>query len=105
VAGACKYGDEPSGSQNSGNFLTSWGPFTFSGRTPLYGVSMNFSLHTSTVPAQQQLGYRVTSVVTSSRCEVLGMVSVKIYAFWYLSAAILTCRRKTITSIPSWVSP
>jgi len=25
--------------QNSGNFLTSWGPVTYSGRTLFYGVS------------------------------------------------------------------
>jgi hypothetical protein len=39
VAGSCVYGDEPSGSINAGNFLSSLGRFSFSGRTLLHGVS------------------------------------------------------------------
>jgi len=39
VAGTCEYGDEPSGSKNAGNFLTSSKPDSFSRRTLLHGVS------------------------------------------------------------------
>jgi hypothetical protein len=39
VAGSCECGDEPSGSINAGNFLSSLGRFGFSGRTLLHGVS------------------------------------------------------------------
>jgi hypothetical protein len=39
VASSCVYGDEPSGSINEGNFLSSSGRFSFSGRTLLHGVS------------------------------------------------------------------
>jgi hypothetical protein len=38
---ACEYGDEPSGSKNEGNFLTSWGTVSFAGRTVLQGVSQS----------------------------------------------------------------
>jgi hypothetical protein len=37
--------------QNSGNFLTSWGPVIFSGRILLHGVSNEFS--TPTLPPYQ----------------------------------------------------
>jgi hypothetical protein len=46
VAGACECGEEPSGSVNAVNFLTSCKPVSFSRRTLLLGVSklgMNFS--------------------------------------------------------------
>jgi hypothetical protein len=39
VAGSCVYGEEPSVPQNAGNFLSSLGHFSFSGRTLLHGVS------------------------------------------------------------------
>ena len=38
VARSCECGNEPSGSINAWNFLNSWGPLTFSGRTCLHGV-------------------------------------------------------------------
>jgi hypothetical protein len=39
MAGACEFGEEPSVSLNSGNFLTSCKPVRFSRRTLLHGVS------------------------------------------------------------------
>jgi hypothetical protein len=39
VASSCECGYEPSGSINAGNFLSSSGRFSFSGRTLLHGVS------------------------------------------------------------------
>jgi hypothetical protein len=39
VASSCECGYEPSGSVNAGNFLSSSGRFSFSGRTLLHGVS------------------------------------------------------------------
>jgi hypothetical protein len=39
MAGSCVYGAEPSGSIKWGNFLSSLGHFSFSGRTLLHGVS------------------------------------------------------------------
>ena len=39
MAGTCKCGNEPSGSINAGNFLTSWEPVSFPRRTLLHGVS------------------------------------------------------------------
>jgi hypothetical protein len=41
VASSCECGYEPSGSINAGNFLSSSGRFSFSGRTLLHGVSMH----------------------------------------------------------------
>jgi hypothetical protein len=38
--GSCKCGDEPSGSINCGNFLSSLGPVSFSGRTLLHGIGL-----------------------------------------------------------------
>ena len=38
VAGSYEYGDEPLGSINAGNFLSSLGRVSFSGRTLLHGV-------------------------------------------------------------------
>ena len=35
MAGCCEHDDEPSGSINAGNFLTSCGTVSFSSRTPL----------------------------------------------------------------------
>jgi hypothetical protein len=43
VAGSCECGNEPSGSINAGNFVTSLGPVSFSGRSLRYGVSCFFS--------------------------------------------------------------
>jgi hypothetical protein len=39
VAGFCECGDEPSGERKCGDFLSSIGPVSFSGRTLLHGVS------------------------------------------------------------------
>jgi len=39
VAGTCECGNDLSGSIKSGNFLTSWEPFSFSRRTLLRGES------------------------------------------------------------------
>ena len=39
MAGFCEYGDEPSGFINAGNFLSSLGRVSFSGRALLHGVS------------------------------------------------------------------
>jgi hypothetical protein len=39
VVGFCEYGDERLGFTKCGNFLSSSGRFTFSGRTLLHGVS------------------------------------------------------------------
>ena len=39
MACACECGDEPSGSINAGNFLTSCRPVSFSRRTLRHGVS------------------------------------------------------------------
>jgi hypothetical protein len=39
VAGSYECGNEPSGSINAGNFLSSLGRVSFSGRTMLHGVS------------------------------------------------------------------
>ena len=39
MMGTCECGNEPSGSTNSGNFLTSCKPVSFSRRTLLHGVS------------------------------------------------------------------
>ena len=39
MAGSCEYGDEPPGSINAGNFLSSLGPVSFSERTLLHVVS------------------------------------------------------------------
>jgi hypothetical protein len=38
VVGTCECGDEPLGSINVGNFWTSWGPHSFSGRTLFHVV-------------------------------------------------------------------
>jgi hypothetical protein len=38
VAGTCECGNEPSGSKNAGNFLTSCEPVSFSRRISLHGV-------------------------------------------------------------------
>jgi hypothetical protein len=43
VAEACECGDEPSGSINAGNFLTSCKPVSFSRRTLHHGVSIGIS--------------------------------------------------------------
>jgi hypothetical protein len=40
VASSCECGYEPLGSINAGNFLSSSGRFSFSGRTLLHGVSI-----------------------------------------------------------------
>ena len=39
MAGACEYGEEPSGSENAGNFLSSAEPVSFSRRVLLHGES------------------------------------------------------------------
>jgi hypothetical protein len=39
VAGSCERGDEPSGSVKCGDFLSSLGPVSFSGRTLVHVVS------------------------------------------------------------------
>jgi hypothetical protein len=39
VAGSCVYGDEPLGSIKCGEFLSSLGHFSFSGRTLFRGIS------------------------------------------------------------------
>ena len=39
MAGTCECGNEPSGSINAGNFLTSCKAFSSSGKTLLHGVS------------------------------------------------------------------
>ena len=41
--GACECGNEPSGSINAGNFLTSWEPVSFSRRTMPHAISKKFS--------------------------------------------------------------
>ena len=45
VAGCCDHGNEPSISIKCGNFLTRWGPVSFSRRTLLHGASYELHLH------------------------------------------------------------
>jgi hypothetical protein len=45
VAGACECGEKPSGSVNTGNFLTSYRPVSFSRKTLLPGVSKYVAVH------------------------------------------------------------